>query len=229
MLSNRNCLSLSALRVVFTMGILCALGLVGYGKHLIPTTNDLSLDAAVLVLVIYAIIAWAAPVRIEEKWPKLVSASSPFGILAGAIFVSELLFEYILLPANNAQMGYVEFGLVLFVYALAGAVAAYRYESIGAGTVAAANAAIVSSLIWFIAVLAVFYCFRGSLRQELVFRAEGNYDDFARSGMADFDAFTMEDFCGAGFFHLLIGPFVAALLGALAASITMISRIARRS
>jgi hypothetical protein len=229
MSSDRSALNLPSLRVVFAVGILCALGLTGYGKYLIPTTNDLSVAAAVLVLVLYTIIAWVAPPRIEEKWPKIQSATAPFGVLAGVIFVSEVLLEYILLPANNAQMGYVEFGLVLFVYALAGAVAAYRYGSVGAGTVAAACAAIVSSLIWFIAVLATFHWFRGSLRQELVFRAEGNYQDFARSGMADFDAFTMEDFCGAGFFHLLIGPFIAALLGTVAGSITMISQVVRRS
>jgi hypothetical protein len=229
MLINRTGLNLSSLRVVFVLGILCALGLVGCGKVLIPATNDLSAAAAVLVLAMYAAIAWFAPCRIEEKWPMLLSASAPFGILAGLIFVCEVLLEYVLLPANNAQMGYVEFGLVMLVYALVGAIAARRYGSVGAGTVAAVTAAIISSLIWFIAVLAVFYSFRGSLRQELVFRAEGNYEDFARSGMTDFDAFTMEDFCGAGFYHLLIGLFVAAILGAVAGCIVMTSRILRRS
>jgi hypothetical protein len=179
--------------------------------------------------VVYAIITWVAPRRIEEKWPTILSAGAAFGILAGFIFVSEVLLEYVLLPANNTQMGYVEFGLAMFVYALVGALTANRYRSVGAGTVAATTAAIISSLIWFIAVLAVFYWFRGSLRQELVFRAEGNYEDFARSGMADLDAFAMEDFCGAGFYHLLIGPFVAAMLGAVAGSIMKTSRIVRRS
>jgi hypothetical protein len=218
-----------SLRFAFGLGILCTLGLIGYGKLLIPATSDLSIAAAVLVVVIYAIITWIASRRIEEKWPTILGASAPFGILAGFIFVSEVLFEYISVPANNTQLGYVEFGLVMFVYALVGALAANRYGSIGAGTIAAATAAIVSSLIWFIAVLAVFYWFRGSLRQELVFRAEGNYDDFARSGMANFDAFMMDDFCGAGFYHLLIGPAVAAILGTVAGCIMKTSRIVRRS
>ena len=46
-------------------------------------------------------------------------------------------------------------------------------------------------------------------------RAEGDYEDFARSGMSDFNAFIMEDFLGAIFFHLLLGLLVAAVLGAL--------------
>jgi hypothetical protein len=49
----------------------------------------------------------------------------------------------------------------------------------------------------------------------LVLRAEGDYEDFARSGMSDFNAFIMEDFMGATFFHLLLGLVVAAVLGVL--------------
>jgi hypothetical protein len=120
---------------------------------LIPAMSDLGVAAAVLVLVSYAIITWVAPRRIEKKWPTILSGTVPFGILAGFIFVSEVLLEYIL-PADNTQMGYAEFGLVMFVYALVGALMANRYGSIGAGTVAAATTAIISSLIWLIAVLA---------------------------------------------------------------------------
>ncbi len=36
-----------------------------------------------------------------------------------------------------------------------------------------------------------------------------------RSGMSDFNAFIMEDFMDATFFHLLLGPLVAAVLGLL--------------
>ena len=61
----------------------------------------------------------------------------------------------------------------------------------------------------------VFYTFRGSPRQVQVLRAEGDYEDFARRGMSDFNAFIMEDFMGAIFFHLLLGLLVAAVLGAL--------------
>src|SRR3954462_13744242 len=96
--------------------------------------NDLSVAAAVLVLVIYAITTWIAPRRIEEKWRRILSAGAPFRILAGVIFVSQVLLEYILLPTSNAQMGYLEFGLVMFVYALAGALSANRYGSILSGT-----------------------------------------------------------------------------------------------
>jgi hypothetical protein len=229
MSTKRTVPNLSSLRFVFAFGILCALGLIGYGRILVPATNTLSIAAAALVVVLYAIINWVASRRIREKWPTILSSSAAFGIFAGFIFVSEVVLEYILLPAYNTRMGFVEFGLVLLIYILAAAYAANSYRSVGAGTIAAAAAAMVSSLIWFIAVLTAFYCFYGSPRQELVFRAEGNYEDFALSGMTDFRAFTMEDFFGAGFYHLLLGPFVAAALGTVAGCIVMSFHIVRRS
>jgi hypothetical protein len=229
MLTARAVPDLLSLRVIFGFGILFTLGLVGYGRMLVPATNTLSVAGAALVLVVYAIIIWIAPDRIREKWPAILPACASFGVFAGFIFVSEVVLEYIFLPADNSRMGFVEFGLVFFIYALAAAFASNRYRSVGAGSTAAVATAMISSLIWFIAVLTTFYCYYGSPRQELVFRAEGNYEDFARSGMTDFSAFTMEDFFGAGFYHLLLGPFVAAALGAVAGSLVISFHIVRRA
>jgi len=61
--------------------------------------------------------------------------------------------------------------------------------------------------------------FYGTARQERVFQAEGNFDDFRRSGMDDFRAFITEDFFGATFFHQILGPAVASLLGLIGAAI----------
>jgi hypothetical protein len=217
------------LRVLFAFGILSTLALVGYGRVLIPATNNLNVAAATLVQVLYAVIGWVAPRRIRKKWPTILSDCAPVAIFAGFVFVFEVVLEYIFLPADNTRMGFVEFGLVFLIWALAGAFAANRHQSVWAGTIAATATAMISSLIWFIAVLTTFYCFYGSPRQELVFRAEGNYDDFARSGMADFHTFVMEDFFGAGFYHLLLGPLIAAVLGAVAGCIVLLFRTVRRS
>ena len=91
----------------------------------------------------------------------------------------------------------------------------YRQCPFRWSVIAGAATAVISSLIWFIAVLVCFYIFFDTERQARVFRAEGNYEDFHRSGMADFNTFVMEDFFGAGFFHLLLGPIVASLLASL--------------
>jgi hypothetical protein len=57
------------------------------------------------------------------------------------------------------------------------------------------------------------------LQQAQVFRAEGNDIDFVRSGLADFNTFVTEDFMGAGFFHSLLLPAGAAILGSIGAVI----------
>ncbi|HEV7386142.1 MAG TPA: hypothetical protein VGN89_14770, partial [Phenylobacterium sp.] len=70
---------------------------------------------------------------------------------------------------------------------------------------------------WYAVVLSVFFLFRGTPAQEAVLRAEGDYADFARSGMSDFNVFVMQDFLGAGFYHLLLSPVFGLVLGALGA------------
>jgi hypothetical protein len=138
-----------------------------------------------------------------------------FGLLAGAVFAGEIILEYILLPADNSRFGLVEFGSVFALYFASGVVVALRSRGIKNAVLTSVASAFIASLVWVIVVLAVFYAFRGSPRQELVLRAEGDFEDFARSGMKDFNAFIMEDFMGATFFHLLLGPLVAAALGVL--------------
>jgi hypothetical protein len=73
----------------------------------------------------------------------------------------------------------------------------------------------IAALIWLEALLVIIYCFHGSGRQTQVFRAEGNFEDFIRSGQTDFDAFIMQDLMGAGFYHLLLSPIIASLVGAV--------------
>jgi len=112
-------------------------------------------------------------------------------------------------------MGLVEFGTVFTLYFASAVATAVRSRPVKDAVLTSVASAVIASLVWVIVVLLVFYAFRGSPRQEIVFRAEGNFEDFARSGMKDFNAFMMEDFMGATFFHLLLGPLVAAVLGVM--------------
>jgi hypothetical protein len=144
--------------------------------------------------------------------PEILRLVAVFGLLAGIIFAGEILLEYALLPADNTNWGLIEFGGVFAIYFSAGVWAAYQSRNIKQGTLAAILSAMFSSVIWLIFVLVIFYLFRGTMRQELVFTAEGDFEDFARSGMKDFNTFVMEDFLGAGFFHLILSPLFAAIL-----------------
>jgi hypothetical protein len=139
-----------------------------------------------------------------------------FGLLSGFVFAAETALEYALLPADNTFFGLAEFGLVFLFYFLAGLLAALRTRRWRDAPTVAIGTSMLASLLWLVATLFTFYLFRGTPPQQQVLFAEGSFDDFVRSGMANFDIFIMEDFLGAAFFHLLLGPFVALILGMLA-------------
>jgi hypothetical protein len=155
--------------------------------------------------------AASCPQRLHRRDPDILRRATIFGLLGGAVFAGEIILEYILLPSDNSRYGMVEFGTVLLLYFAS----ALRLRSIKSAVLTAMTSAFIASLVWVITLLVVFYAFRGSARQVQVLRAEGDYEDFARSGMSDFNTFIMEDFMGAIFFHLLLGLLVAAVLGAL--------------
>lgn len=196
----------------FLLGVLLGLILVLVSRIIVPATNFLSIAGAVLILVIYGLVGYFVFPRIR---PEILTSIGVFGLLAGIIFVSEILLEYAILPKDNTRWGTIEFGGVFLLYFMSALCVAYRYNGIKNGILAAVTTAMIGSAIWLIFVLLTFYLFRGTIRQELVFTAEGNFEDFARSGMTDFNTFVMEDFLGAAFFHLLLVPLIAAILGTI--------------
>ena len=210
MASHANGIPANVVRKSFLSGILLGLILVILGWILIPTTSLLSIASVGLILVVYSLVGYFGFPRIS---PNILALVNVFGLLAGTIFASEILLEYVILPKDNTSWGLIEFGSVFVLYFLSGLFAAYRSKNTKDGIVSAIMSAMLSSVIWFIFVLLTFYIFRGTARQEFVFRAEGDFEDFARSGTHDFNTFVMEDFLGAGFFHLLLTPLLAAILG----------------
>jgi hypothetical protein len=201
-----------ALQTGFLLAALAAVGLVLYGWGQFPHTSTRSLAGAGVVLLLYAVLGWKGPAVLGQQPPVVTTVVISLGLLAGAILTGEMVLEYILLPADNTRFGYVEFGSVFLLYLTAGLLPAFKKLPFRCSVLSGVATAVICSLIWLIAVLACFYWFYGTERQTQVFRAEGNYDDFRRSGMADFPTFIMEDFFGAGFFHLLLGPLFAAIL-----------------
>jgi hypothetical protein len=203
---------MKALQTGFLLGVLVAFGLVLYGQVHISHTSALSLAGAGIILLSYATLGWKGPALLGRQAPVVPTVIISLGLLAGAIFTGEMVLEYILLPADNTRYGYVEFGSVFLLYLIAGVIPALNRLPFRSSVLSGVATAIISSLIWFVAVLACFYLFYGTERQTQVFRVEGNYEDFRRSGAADFASFIMEDFLGAGFFHLLLGPLIAGIL-----------------
>jgi hypothetical protein len=196
----------------FLLVVLSGLALVFLGRFLAPAASLLSLAGAGLVLVLYGLAGWFGFRRLH---PEILTLAGFFGLLAGAIFAAEICLEYVLLPQDNTRWGLIEFGGVFAVYFFSSLIAAQKNKSLRAGLLTAVVSAMLSSAIWLSFLLLTFYLFQGSARQAAVFRAEGTEADFARSGMSDFTTFVMEDLYGAGFFHLLLAPCFAVILGML--------------
>ncbi len=196
---------------ITAVGIGFALVMIGW--ILVPATSILSIVSALMILITYSVFGYFGTPRLARTNPDILHWAGVFGLFAGVIFISEILWEYITLPTDNTRLGLIEFGSVFSLYFLSGLVVVYRTHQLRQAIFTAIGSAMIGSLIWLIAVLTIFYLFRGSPQQVQVFRAEGNFEDFARSGMSDFNTFIMEDFMGAGFFHLLLGPVVATILG----------------
>ena len=205
---------------VFAIALLLAYGLLRFPSVLTASpTGVRSLLGDCIILVIYALVGWSGPLITNRIHPQILRTGNRIGLLAGAVFVAEILLEYVLLPDDNTRMGLVEYGLVLALFLLAGLWVAYQTKSWRNGLLAAIWSAVVASLIWYITSLFVFYLFNGTPQQAQVFRAEGNYADFARSRLVDINTFVMEDFMGAGFFHSLLLPALAAIFGSIGAAI----------
>ncbi len=201
------------LQIGLLLGVVIAMALVVNGRLLAPATSWLSTMSAMAILLAYAGLAAFCPARLHRRHPDILPRAVFFGLLAGTVFAAEIVLEYVLLPADNRLYGLVEFGAVFVLYLASAFLTAFVSRSVWNGMLTSVACAFISSLVWVITVLAVFYAFRGSSRQVLVLRAEGDYEDFARSGLSDFNAFVMEDFMGATFFHLSLGLLVAAALG----------------
>lgn len=199
------------------VGVLVALGLVLYGWLRFPHVSLLSLAGGVAILLIYGVAAKRFSALIDDRSFTGNTVIMALALMAGCVFVGEVLLEYVVLPAANVMWGWVEFGLVFTIYFATGALCELRRVPLRRSVQAAVVVAMASSLLWYIAVLCCFFLFFGTERQMAVFSAEGNYEDFRKSGMSNFSDFIMEDFYGAGFFHLLLGPLVASVLAAAGA------------
>lgn len=189
-----------------------ALILVGFGWLRHPHIAAVSVCAALLSVTLYSLAALLAFARLLPPRSHAVKFAWWGGLAAALVFCGEICLEYVLLPPDNTRFGLVEFGTVWLTYLIVAAAVAAAGGRLRDSVNASVVAAMISSILWCVVLLAVFYAFEGTARQTSVLLAEGDFEDFRRSGMASFPDFEMEDLFGATFFHLLLGPLVAALI-----------------
>ena len=187
--------------------------LVIYSKLVAPSISLISLISPLVILLIYTLLTFLLLPILDRLYPRIIKLALLFGLIAGFIYAGEIILEYILLPTDNTNYGYVEYGSLLFVWLLSSLIAAYASKSLRQGILTAVTSAMIASLLWDVVLLIVLYAFHATPQQASVWQAEGEYQDFARSGLKDFYTFTVEDMMGATFYHLLLGPIVAVILG----------------
>jgi hypothetical protein len=217
------------MRRALLAGLALAAGLVVFGaittRGFLRTVEAwIAVVGVLAVLAAYAAAAIVAAPALGRRQPEARKVAIRFGVAAGVVYVAEVALEYALLPANNTAWGVVEFGTVFVLFFMAGASAPWRARRLAPGALSGLWAAMLSAVIWYVAVLSVFYLFRGGERQAAVLRAEGDFDDFRRSGLSNLQVFLMGDFLGAGFFHLLLSPLIGLLLGSLGGAAALIGR-----
>jgi hypothetical protein len=200
---------------VWVLGIVFVL--LVYGAFRFPSAlRDLSgLTGDLVILITYGLAFQVWFSHLETRAPEVMQAGWQTGLVIGVVFVTEIVLEYVLAPSDNSLLGIVEYGCVFAIILLISAWIAYQTGKFKNGLFTAILGAMIGSMIWLMAILLLYYVFYGTTRQTQVFRAEGTFEDFARSGMTDFDAFAMQDFWGAGFFHSILLPLLAAILGSV--------------
>jgi hypothetical protein len=195
-------------------GLVIDTALVLYSKLAAPRISLISFIAPLVILLVYALLAWFILPVLDRRYPRIIKPALLYGLIAGVIFAGEIILEYILLPADNTNFGYVEYGGVFFVWFLSALMAALASKSLRQGILSAVSAAVIASVIWNAACLLTLHVFHGTSQQAAVWLSEGEYQDFTRSGLKDFYSFTVEDMMGATFYHLYLGLIIAAIIGA---------------
>lgn len=161
------------------------------------------------------------PLSIGVASPAAVRIGVAVGVTAGLLYGVEGLAEYLSASVTDASVaiGWVIVAGLVASNVIAAAIATARLRSLRGGFAAAAYNAITEYLVWYPSVLICYYVFRDSPVTGRVWRAEGTYDDFARSGMTNLRAFVLQDFWGAGFFHLIAGLVLAGIFGTATAAV----------
>jgi hypothetical protein len=205
------------------LGALAIVALLAVGVARTPTAltasrnGPLGLVAALGMLALYVWLVRSGPLARRRNHAGALDAGGRIGLALGAFFAAQVLVEYAIpvTPRLDSLLGLITFGSLPLWFLATGLVGGRRGGSVRAGIAAAALAAIVGTLAWFLVVLGSYEAFRGTHWQDRVLLADNVLADFRGSGMTDLRAFVLQDSWGGGFFHMLLSPILAVPFGAL--------------
>lgn len=176
------------------------------------------LAEAIGALALYAMVAWLLP-PLATRFPASEAAArvgALFGVVGAAIEIASTALESLWqIPQSIITVTTLGAMLSLFaLFAASGFVGGRRTHAFALGV----GAALCSALVAMPLVVAFgFLLIYTSLPQ--LARNEVGDPDYARSGWTDVRAFAIANTYDAGFTHLVEGPVIAAILGAVGSAL----------
>jgi hypothetical protein len=158
-----------------------------------------------------AVVPWWGPLSTRDSGRYAIAVGTAAGLVLGGVLVAVDRTS----PSLGVPVEAVILGGMGLAYVVAGALAGIR---------AALWTALVGYLVWYPSIWLSYLASYGSAAFDRALRAEGEYDDFHRSGLTDFTSFLLRDCLGAGFYHLLFGVLLALVAGSGAAGIVALAR-----
>ena len=169
-----------------------------------PEAGPSSVMLALGLLTVYVAAGGVASRATGADVTVAVGEGTRIGAVIGVVWLVSHTIE--VFTDGTTSLSLLFFGAVFLLFGVAGLVGARRTGRIGVGVLAAAWAAMTSSLILVIYGLLLAYLFMSRM-------ATIEAPDFARSGMHDAAAFTVANTIFSAGSHLLQAPVIAAGLG----------------
>ncbi len=170
----------------------------------------------VVLLLIYAAIAFAMTAKRDERWHTIRRVGTIIGLITGMMWIVNLSLETF--SRFSGILVTAPFLLGAFVlWGVAGGIGAWRTGAVFPGIAAAIMAAMICVLITVTYGFLLTYTSLPRLERDLT-----NSPDFLRSGWDDLRAFAIANTFDSGFSHLLGALCVGAVFGAIGSGVGLL-------
>ena len=213
-----------AIRLIIPVSILLLLIIVLQYPPALSSGGLLGLIGASGILLVYGYLALGSPIAVGKPSGEVWRRGAVLGMISGIVLSVDLISSYFLQDwIISSRTSLLAYGIFLLFILISGFIGARQTGQWKTGLTTAAWCVLVTLMIWFFAEFASYLLFSNTSSGAEFIRQEMQLD-FARSGATDYQAFTISDFYGAGFFHLLLGLFFTVILGSLGAFIGLATR-----
>jgi hypothetical protein len=170
----------------------------------------------IVLLLIYAAIAFAMTAKHDERWHTVLRTGTVIGLMTGTMWVVNLSLETLSRFSGIAATAPFLLGAFI-LWGVAGGIGAWRTEAAFSGIAAAIMAAMICVLITVAYGFLLTYTSLPRLERDLASSPE-----FLRSGWDDLRAFAIANTFDSGFSHLLGALIVSTIFGAIGSGVGLL-------